>query len=342
VKAQQRFGRFGTLVIAGALIAIALVGVIVWANASDVEPTPSLETTSVLPPSGPGDPVVVAVGDIACDPNDSDWNQGTADECGQVATSDLALSLDPDAVLALGDLQYECGGYDAFVTSYDPAWGRLKDITYPVPGNHEYNSAAESESGTDCSSTTDAAGYYRYFGAAAGDPSEGWYSFEIGPWHAIAINSNCNKLGGCGGNSPQGEWLAADLAANDARCTLAYWHYPRYSSGFHGNTDSMGVLWEMMVDAGVDLVLTGHDHDYERFAPMDASQQPDPNGIRSLVVGTGGKSLRPFEAEETGSEVRIDDTFGVLRLTLGETSFGWEFLSAPSGEVRDEGSGACH
>jgi hypothetical protein len=130
---------------AGALIAVALVGLIVWANASDVEPTPTLETTSVPPPSGPDDPVVVAVGDIACDPADSDWDQGTATECGQVATSDLALSIDPDAVLILGDIQYECGGYDAFLTSYDPSWGRLKDITYPVPGNHEYNSASESE-----------------------------------------------------------------------------------------------------------------------------------------------------------------------------------------------------
>jgi hypothetical protein len=154
----------------------------------------------------------------------------------------------------------------------------------------------------------------------------------------IAINSNCNKVGTCGGNSPQVEWLAADLAANDARCTLAYWHYPPFSSGYHGNSSSMEVVWETVVDAGVDVVLTGHDHDYERFMPLDAAQQPDPNGVRSL----GGKSLRPFETEETGSEVRIDDTFGVLRLTLGETSFGWRFLSAPSGEVRDEGSGACH
>jgi hypothetical protein len=339
----QRSGPFRFLAIAGVVVAAAVVGVIVWANAggNEPEPAPPLETTSVPPPSGSNDQVVVAVGDIACDPSDSDWDQGTATECGQVATSDLALSLDPDAVLALGDLQYECGGYEAYLASYDPSWGRLKDITHPAPGNHEYNAASETD-GTDCSPTTDAAGYYRYFGDAAGDPSQGWYSFDIGAWHVIAINSNCNKLGGCGGNSPQGEWLAADLAADDAACTLAYWHYPRFSSGYHGNTDSMGILWEMMVDGGVDVVLTGHDHDYERFVPLDAAQQPDPEGIRSFVVGTGGKSLRPFETQEPGSEVRIADTFGVMRLALGETSFGWEFLPISGGAPLDEGAGACH
>ena len=222
---------------------------------------------------------MVAVGDIACDPSDSDWDEGSATECGQVATSDLALSLDPDAVLVLGDLQYECGGYEAFLTSYDASWGRLKDITHPVPGNHEYNSAAESESGTDCSTTTDAAGYYRYFGEAAGDPSEGWYSYDVGAWHVIALNSNCNKLGGCGGHSPQGEWLAADLAADDARVHARLHGTTRASARASTATrDSLEVLWEIMDEEGVDLVLSGHDHDYERFAPLDATQQPDPAG----------------------------------------------------------------
>lgn len=340
-RSDQRSERFRSLVIAGASLVVLAAVVIVWTNAHGREPTAPLETASVPPPSGPDDPVVVAVGDIACDPFDSDWDQGSATACGQVATSDLALSLDPDAVLALGDLQYECGGYEAFLASYDPSWGRLKAITHPVPGNHEYNAAFETD-GTDCSTATDGAGYYEYFGAAAGDPSEGWYSYDLGAWHVIAINSNCGKLGGCGGNAPQGEWLAADLAADDAACTLAYWHYPRYSSGQHGNSDSMASLWEMMVGGGVDVVLTGHDHDYERFVPLDASQQPDPEGIRSFVVGTGGKSLREFTSEQVGSEVRIADTFGVLRLTLGETSFGWEFLPVPGGAPLDAGAGACH
>ncbi|MET0448270.1 MAG: metallophosphoesterase [Aeromicrobium sp.] len=331
--------RIAALVIGGIVLVTAVVVLVTSDRGAS---TPPVETDSVPVPTGPDVSVVVAVGDIACDPSDAGWDEGSSTECGQVGTSDLALALDPDAVLVLGDLQYECGGYEAFLTSYDASWGRLKAITHPVPGNHEYNSAAESESGTDCSTTTDAAGYFEYFGAAAGDPSEGWYSYDVGAWHVIALNSNCNKLGGCGGHSPQGEWLAADLAADDARCTLAYMHYPRFSSGQHGNSSSLDVLWELMDQQGVDLVLSGHDHDYERFAPLDASQQPDPQGIRSFVVGTGGKSLREFTSEEVGSEVRLADTFGVLRLALGPTSFGWRFLPVTGDSPRDEGSGACH
>jgi hypothetical protein len=227
----------GVVAVAAGIVALTL-------RSRGVEPPPPPPT-----PTGPEVVTVVAVGDIACDPASSSFNggEGTGTECEMGATSDLALRLDPDAVLALGDLQYECGGYEAFLASYDPSWGRLKDITHPVPGNHEYDQAAsDADDGTDCSAASDASGYFRYFGDAAGTPGEGWYSFDLGRWHMIALNSNCPLVGGCGENSPQGRWLAADLAANDRACTLAFWHHPMFSSGRHGNDEAVAVMWEML------------------------------------------------------------------------------------------------
>ena len=246
-------------------------------------------------------------------------------------------------MLVLGDLQYECGGYEAFLTSYDASWGRLKAITHPVPGNHEYNSEAESESGTDCSTTTDAAGYYEYFGAAAGDPSEGWYSYDVGAWHVIALNSNCNKLGGCGGHSPQGEWLAADLAADDARCTLAYMHYPRFSSGQHGNSSSLDVLWELMDRRGRRPRAERARPRLRAVRPSrrhPAARPPRASGRSSWAPAARASASSP--RRQPGSEVRIADTLGVLRLALGPTSFGWRFLPVSGGPPLDEGTGACH
>jgi hypothetical protein len=289
-------------------------------------------------------PVVVAVGDVACDPGAGAFNGGlgVGAECRQMATSDLALSLEPTHVLALGDLQYACGGYDAFLQSYDPSWGRLKDITHPVPGNHEYLSSAKSPTGTGCSALTDAAGYFAYFGAAAGDPAQGWYSFDVGTWHVIALNSNCGKIGGCSPSSPQGVWLRDDLAANDATCTLAFWHHPRFSSGPHGNIASMDRFYRLLYEEGVDVALAGHDHLYERFARLDPLQQPDPDGIRSFVVGTGGKEQYLAAAAQPGSEVRIDDRYGVLELTLSDGSYGWRFMSISEPAPLDAGTETCH
>jgi hypothetical protein len=322
----------GVVAVAAGIVALTL-------RSRGVEPPPPPPT-----PTGPEVVTVVAVGDIACDPASSSFNggEGTGTECEMGATSDLALRLDPDAVLALGDLQYECGGYEAFLASYDPSWGRLKDITHPVPGNHEYDQAAsDADDGTDCSAASDASGYFRYFEDAAGTPGEGWYSFDLGRWHMIALNSNCPLVGGCGENSPQGRWLAADLAANDRACTLAFWHHPMFSSGRHGNDDAVAVMWEMLDRAGVDVVLAGHDHDYERFAVLDADQQADPDGMRSFVVGTGGRKPRDFPNEEAGSEVRIADTFGVLHLTLGAETYGWRFVPTTGEASLDEGTATC-
>jgi len=273
---------------------------------------------------------VVAVGDIACDPADTAYNggAGTSTRCRMLATSDLALSLSPAAVLLLGDNQYEDGTLAKFQASYDPTWGRLKAITHPVPGNHEYL-------------TTGAAGYYAYFGAAAGDPAKGWTSFDLGGWHLIGLNSNCNAVGGCGAASAQGQWLAADLAANRGVCTLAYWHHPRFSSGPHGDDATTAPFWTQLHGAGADLVLTGHDHDYERFAPQSPSAAADPAGIRQFVVGTGGKNLTFISTVRANSEVRNYSAHGVLELKLWPNGYDWRFLGV-GGAVLDSGHGLCH
>ncbi|UCH24796.1 MAG: metallophosphoesterase, partial [Trueperaceae bacterium] len=201
---------------------------------------------------------VAAAGDIACDPANPQFRGGggTPNHCRMKAVSDLMLDMDLDAVFALGDIQYDDGAYEKFLESYDPSWGRLKDITYPAVGNHEYQ-------------VPGAAGYYQYFGEAAGDPTKGYYSFDLGNWHIVVLNSECSQVGGCGEFSPQGQWLKADLAANPTKCALAYWHIPLYSSGGRAE-ENMRSLWEMLYSAGVDVVLTGHDHTYERFARMDS------------------------------------------------------------------------
>jgi hypothetical protein len=271
---------------------------------------------------------VVAAGDIACDPADVDFRggAGSASRCRQRSTSDLALALEPDAVLLLGDNQYESGKLAAYRASFDPSWGRLGSLLRPAPGNHEYL-------------TPGAAGYFDYFGAAAGS---GRYSFDLGGWHLVSLDSNCAQIGGCGVGSPEETWLRQDLAANAGRCTLAYWHHPRFSSGQHGNDASYTALWQALYDAGADLVLTGHDHDYERFAPQDASGRFDPErGLREFVVGTGGKDQRPFATLRANSQARRSDRLGVLWLRLYSSGYDWRFVGE-AGEVLDAGSAACH
>ena len=195
------------------------------------------------------------------------------------------------------------GTLDGFSGAYDPTWGQFKAITKPVPGNHEYQ-------------TPGATGYYSYYGAAAGDPTKGYYSYDLGTWHMIALNSNCGAIGGCGAGSPQGQWLQADLACAPV-CTLAYWHQPRFSSGEHGNEPVYDTFWQDLYKAGADVVLNGHDHDYERFAPQDPSAHADASrGIREFVVGTGGKSHYNFPKAPPTARWRNADTFGIMRMTL--------------------------
>jgi len=296
--------------------------------------TPTSTTTPTVPATSPsgGDPVIAAAGDIACDPSSGSFKGGvgTSTSCRQMATSDLMLGI-PDlaAVLPLGDDQYEDGSLDKFMASYEPSWGRLKSITRPVPGNHEYLTAGAS-------------GYYSYFGAAAGDPAKGYYSYDVGAWHLVALNSNCSQVGGCGSGSPQLTWLRADLAAHPAKCTVAYWHHPLFSSGQHGNNSGVAPLWDALAAGGAELVLSGHDHDYERFGEQTSAGLADPAGIRQFVVGTGGKNHYALTGLKPNSEVQNVDTYGVLKLTLHESSYDWQFLPEPGKTFTDSGTQQCH
>jgi hypothetical protein len=252
---------------------ILLIGMIWSSPTSD---TSNKEMTVALAAS---DPVIAAAGDIACDPTNSSFNagNGTANSCRQKSTSDLLVNANLAAVLPLGDNQYYCGGYQAFLQSYDLSWGRVKAITHPVVGNHEYLTSG----GTGCTSANGgAAGHFSYYGAAAGQPGKGYYSYDIGAWHLIALNSNCGDAGGCSSSSPQGQWLEADLTTHSNMCVLAYWHIPLFSSGGRAASNTLS-FWQALYNHNADLILAGHDHIYERFAPQTPSGTLDTvRGIR--------------------------------------------------------------
>lgn len=279
---------------------------------------------------------VMAVGDIACDPTSPDFNGGRGDArfCQEKATSDLVVAAHPDAVLALGDNQYEDATLSGFEQSYDPTWGRFKDITYPVPGNHEYQ-------------TPGAAGYFAYFGALARNTTGGYYSFNLGAWHFIALNSECTQpgVGGCGVGSPQEQWLLSDLAANRSSCTLAFWHEPRFTSGRNLNHPALQAFWDDLYTYGTAIVLNGHDHIYERFAPQNPQQQADARGIREFIVGGGGNNHQPsYGTIQPNSLVRDNTTYGVMKLTLRSGSYDWQYLPAQhagNGTFTNKGSGTC-
>jgi hypothetical protein len=261
---------------------------------------------------------------------------GTAASCRQKYTSDLVMSTPPAGVLALGDNQYEDGTLSKYQGSYNLSWGRFKNITYPAVGNHEYGTAG-------------ALGYFDYFNGTgnvngpAGPRGKGYYSFDIGTWHLISLNSNCTPAGGCSATSPQGQWLRADLAAHPTTCTLAFWHHPRFSSGQHGDTGVLAPLWQALYDANADVVLSGHDHLYERFGPQTAAGAADPpRGIREFVVGTGGRSHYAFGTPQPNSEVRNSDAYGVLKLTLHPDSYDWVFTPESGKTFTDFGSTKCH
>lgn len=278
---------------------LAIAALVLCAACSD--PAPESD------PDDKGDAAtVLAAGDIAgCEVD------------GDEKTAELLEGL-PGTILALGDLAYPGGTAEQFRDCYGPSWGRHRARTKPVPGNHEYE-------------TPGASAYFEYFGLKP----PGWYSFEVGAWHVVALNSNCEDVGGCGPDSEQAKWLRADLAAHPTRCSLAYWHHPRFSSGeVHGDDDDVDGLWRAAVEGGVDVVLVGHEHNYERFAPID--------GIRQFVVGTGGRShygLR--EDPRKDSEERAGSTFGVLELKLRDTSYDWRFVPVEGESFTDEGSGTC-
>jgi hypothetical protein len=264
-------------------------------------------------------PVILAAGDIAT--------------CGLPGDEATAALLDERAgtVAALGDTAYESGTAQQFADCYEPSWGRHKSRTRPAVGNHEYR-------------TSGASGYFDYFGAAAGDRDKGYYSYDLGDWHVVVLNSECAQIGGCHAGSTQEQWLRADLAAHPVDCTLAYMHHPRFSSGSgHGDHPFLEPLWHALFDAGADVVLAGHDHNYERFAPLTPSGTLDARyGVRSFVVGTGGRTLRPLGALKPHSEIFDAATFGILELTLREDGYDWRFVPEAGKSFTDAGSDGCH
>lgn len=229
-------------------------------------------------------------------------------------------------IFTLGDNAYMEGTARQFRECYDPSWGRFKSRTRPSPGNHEYVSA-------------NATPYFEYFGANAGTPGLGYYSFDLGAWHIVSLNSEISaEL-----NSAQGRWLLADLAESTSSCTLAYWHRPLFSSGPNGDHAHMRPFFRMLYEFGAELVLSGHDHLYERFAPQDPDGRPDSRqGIRQFVVGTGGVPRYQFRSIKPNSEVRFGDSHGILRLTLMTNSYQWEFVPVAGARDRDSGTGTCH
>lgn len=257
------------------------------------------------------------------------WAVGDIADCGSAGDEATArlLGASEGPIALLGDLAYGSGTQQQFADCYGASWGGLADRVRPSPGNHEYQS-------------TDAGPYFAYFGAAAGDPARGYYSYEIGAWHIIALNSNCDPVGGCDDSSAQLRWLTEDLAQSNASCTLAYWHHPLFSSGQHGDDGRMRQAYELLDAAGADVVLAGHDHDFERFAPQDANGQATVDGVRQFVVGTGGKSLRAFDEVRANSEVRFSGDFGALRLALEPSSYAWDFTTV-AGRTVDSGTAEC-
>ncbi|MSX03280.1 MAG: alkaline phosphatase [Actinobacteria bacterium] len=264
---------------------------------------------------------LVVVGDIACAPGTVEANS-----CRQQQTADLTASLHPDRVLALGDLQYQEGTLEAFNEAYNASWGQFRSKTFPVPGNHEYY-------------TPNATGYYDYFGSLAGDRTKGWHATTIGGWRVIGLNSNCAPVGGCQAGSAQSAWLANDLKKNAKRCTMALWHHPRFSTGPHGDNGSMADLWSQLQAKSAEVVFAGHDHDYERFAPMTSSGARSTKGLASFVVGTGGRSLYPLISSNPATRAS-KIAYGVLQLDLYTRGYNWAFKTL-DGKTFDKGHAYC-
>jgi hypothetical protein len=284
-------------------------------SATSIPATPTATATPAPSPT-PEPAVLVGAGDIAVCGTD-----------GSAQTAELVKQI-PGAVFTAGDNSNEEGSPLEFSKCFDPTWGQFKERIHPSPGNHDYL-------------TPGASGYFDYFGAAAGQPGQGWYSYDLGAWHVIVLNSNCNDVA-CGPKSPQVTWLEADLAAHPGRCTLAYWHHPRFSSGIAGSF-GMDAFWEALYAAGADVVVNGNDHDYERFAQQDPNGKADPQrGIREFVVGTGGAEQRGFKAILPTSEIHQTGVFGVIQFTLWPDHYDWRFIPVAGASFTDAGSTRCH
>jgi hypothetical protein len=293
--------------------ALVLIGLASCRDTSNKKVTAPAPTPPSSPPAGSSQ-VFVGAGDIA--------------DCGSGAEETASL-LDaiPGTVFTTGDNAYNDGSPANYTDCYDPSWGRHKARTRPCPGNHDYH-------------TSGASGYFAYFGANAGPSGRGYFSFDLGDWHIISLDSEIDM----GAGSPQEVWLRADLAASTKECTLAYWHRPLFSSGdIHGSSSDSEPLWQALQDAGAEIVICGHDHEYERFAPQRADGTADAaHGIREFVVGTGGSELYSITTPIANSEAHDASTLGVLKLTLGPGTYSWQFVPVAGGTYTDSGSGTCH
>ena len=302
----------------GLVTGVAVGTATIGATAGGVSGSSTITVVSSPPSSD--DPVIVGAGDIA-----------SCSSTGDEATATLLDNIS-GTVFTLGDNAYTNGTASEFTNCYAPSWGRHLARTRPSPGNHEYN-------------TLNATGYYGYFGNAAGDPTKGYYSYDVGAWHIIVLNSNssCTTIS-CAAGSAQDTWLRSDLAAHSNVCTLAYWHHPRFNSGAsHGNNTDVANFWDALYQYGADVILNGHEHVYERFAPQTPAAVADPAaGIRQFTVGTGGASHYTFGTIQPNSEVRNGTAYGVLKLTLHATSYDWQFVPVAGATFTDSGTGNCH
>jgi hypothetical protein len=269
--------------------------------------------------SAPQPTVLVGAGDIASCSSD-----------GDETTAALVESI-PGQVFTAGDNAYANGSAKNYANCYDPSWGAFKNRTHPAAGNHEYNTEAATP-------------YFDYFGAAAGPRGLGYYSYDLGRyWHVIVLNSNCEAVAGCDEASAQYAWLQRDLQTHPRQHVIAIWHHPRYNSGSHGNAQELDPFWDLLYAWGTEIVISGHAHDYERFAPMDdQGDRDDAHGIREFVVGTGGSSLVTADTPKPNSEVLDNSTFGVLKLSLYSNSYEWRFIPVAGGDFSDNGSSYCH
>ncbi|HET8600721.1 MAG TPA: LamG-like jellyroll fold domain-containing protein [Segeticoccus sp.] len=296
-------------------------------------------TGAALPAQAANDPVIAAAGDIACPPGMSQ----TKTRCHQMETAQLIANGNYAAVLPVGDEQYNCGQLSAFNSLYAPSWGRFNSIAHPVPGDDEYGGGGCSVPG--------AGGYFSYFGdrATPQQPGcrqscKGYYSYDIGAWHVVALNSECREagVGGCAATDPMATWLKQDLAAHPNTCTLAYWHRPYWANG--KTVSRLKPVTQILYAGGVDVVLAGHNHIYTRFAPQTPDGKADPNGLRQFTIGTGGRGHSSLAAKALpNTQVRDRSTFGILSLTLHPTSYDFAFVpDRTSGTFTDSGTGQCH
>lgn len=313
-------------------LAVGFIGYIAWYASSVRQQTNDLLRVSSSKQVQFKPIKVVAVGDIACDPDDIYRAGANPQYCQDKQTHALLADIKPDVVLALGDLQYIDGALQKFQISYGQSWGAEKAITYPVPGNHEYG-------------TTDATGYFEYFkDRLKSNTKQGYYTVNVGKWQLIALNSNCQYVNGCGQGSEQLGWLHQTLQSDQKACTLAFWHHPHFTSGTYSEDESAQNLsrdfWQELVKFRADVILNGHDHLYERFGPQNSEGIASDNGPRQFTVGTGGKSLYKHKAQIANSQKIIDDQFGILILDLYGRAYKWKFQTI-SGAILDSGYQAC-